>query len=140
MIEIQLVKQLLILTPGELTSLLAPKPKLWQKALKRGNAAKTRVLYGTTNGEGGLENMTNITIEFKELDELSNTEIKVALVRFTEARDQYAKDGRKGMAALFHGVAEVLDEERHRRQAMSKWLMAQIYGDDDDDEEWNDDK
>ena len=51
MIEIQLVKQLLILTPGELTSLLAPKPKLWQKALKRGNAAKTRVLHGTTNGE-----------------------------------------------------------------------------------------
>ena len=44
------------------------------------------------------------------------------------------------MAALFHGVAEVLDEERHRRQAMSRWLMAQVYGDDDDDEEWNDDK
>ena len=42
MIEVQLPGQLLILTPGEVTSLLAMKPELWEKALKRGKHEKRR--------------------------------------------------------------------------------------------------
>ncbi|MGI6035702.1 MAG: hypothetical protein ACOYCE_07875 [Limnochordia bacterium] len=42
MIEIQLPGQLLILTAGELTSLLALEPELWQKALQRGKVTICR--------------------------------------------------------------------------------------------------
>ena len=57
-----------------------------------------------------------IEVEFEGLEDLSPAELKAGLVRFTEARNKYAADGRPGMAALFNGLVIALDDERQRRK------------------------
>lgn len=50
MIEVQLPGQLLILTPGEVTSLLAMKPGLWEKALR--DLQTAGFISGYVSGQG----------------------------------------------------------------------------------------
>lgn len=76
-----------------------------------------------------------IEVEFEGLEDLSPAELKAGLVRFTEARNKYAADGRPGMAALFNGLLIALDDERQRRKDTLAQVAANLF-DDDGDYEW----
>ncbi len=79
-----------------------------------------------------------VTVDFEGLEDLSPAELKAALIRFSEARNKYAADGRAGMAAMFNGLLTALDEERERRRATLAQLNADLL-DDDGDCEWTPD-
>lgn len=78
----------------------------------------------------------SIAVIFEGLQDLSPAELKAAIVRFGEARNSYAAEGRAGMAALYNGLLIALDEERHRRRAVLAETAADFSGDDDDNYEW----
>ncbi len=80
----------------------------------------------------------SISVDFEGLEDLSPAELKAAIMRFGEARNKYAADGRAGMAALFNGLLIALDEERCRRRSALVQIEAALYGD-DDDFEWTPD-
>ncbi|GEM_PF-4693678 len=77
-----------------------------------------------------------IVVEFDGLEDLSPAELKASLVRFTEAREQYVREGRHGLAAMFNGLLCALAGERDRRGLEFKKAKADLLGVDLDDNDW----
>jgi CRISPR/Cas system-associated protein endoribonuclease Cas2 len=60
--------------------------------------------------------MSQITVTFDELGEMSPTELKASIKVYAKARDQYIKDGWLTMADIQATVLDGLVQERDRRQ------------------------